>query len=36
MKAVTVWMLMAQGMERKITGLIQFGGGVPLRSAFRL
>jgi len=36
MNAVTVWMLMAHGIESRITGLIHFGGGSPLRSAFRL
>ena len=32
-KAVTVWMLIAQGIDRMMMGLIQPGGGTPLRSA---
>ena len=32
-KAVTVWMLTAHGIDRRITGLIQFGGATPFLSA---
>ncbi|EKD22253.1 MAG: hypothetical protein ACD_87C00085G0001 [uncultured bacterium] len=35
MKAVTVWMLTAQGMERTIRGFTQAGGGTPFLSLSR-
>jgi hypothetical protein len=31
-KAVTVWMLIAHGMERMMTGFAHAGGGIPFRS----
>ena len=35
MKAVTVWMLIAHGIESQIRGLTQAGGAVWLRSFWR-